>query len=147
MAKGDARARYAAELFDLLASEPGSLTGSVMRDRLGWRSRRFEQAVHDVRITLGDDDTINLVATSQPGGGEWHYELTGAAAIARPWQANRLVDLDSRIRTMRAVASSLRRALDARTVDGRRAKVLARTLDYLIETLDDLDGWHNAEPT
>lgn len=141
MAQGDARARYAAELFDLLASEPKPMTADDIMASLGWRSRRFEQAVHDVRITLGEDDTINLVATPQPGGGGWRYELTGAPATARPWQANRLVDLDSRIRTMRAVAASLRRALDARTIDGRKAKVLHRTLDYLIDTLDDLDGW------
>ena len=42
---------------------------------------------------------------------------------------------------MRAVALSLRRAIDARTIEGRKAKVLARTLDYLVDTLDDLDGW------
>ena len=92
MASGDARARYAAELFDLLASTPNPMTGSQMRAMLGWRSRRFEQAVHDVRMVLGEDDSINLVATRPAKGGEWLYELTGSPGRARFWQANRLVD-------------------------------------------------------
>lgn len=142
---GDRRAARANALFDFLAGTPHAVTRAQMMDALGCSLSSVDVAIRDVRIALGGDDTINLVANVAPGSAPWLYELTGDPEVARFWQVNRLVDLITRARTMAAVAASIRRSLDARTIDGRKAKILAVALSRAIEDLDDLDGW--TEPT
>lgn len=135
---GKARSRRVDQLFDLLADAPLPMTAVQMKDALGCERRMLQQAVHDLRIMLGDDDSINLVATRN-GRGPWLYELTGNVDVARPWRADQYLHLTTRARTSQAIVASLQRATDGRTLEGRSARLWNRTLTYVIATLDDLE--------
>ena len=139
MRSDDGRAADAGALFDYLVDTPEPVVIDEIRAALGWTYRRTEQAIHDVRMALGADDSINLIAEPD-GRGPWRYWLTGSAEDARWWQANRLVVLITQVRTNLAVAESIRRGIDGRTVEGRKARVLARTLGYIVDILDALGG-------
>lgn len=125
-------------LFDLLAGEPDGLTVTDMRCALGCGVTATEQAIRDLRLTLGDSDSINVVCDPQGQGEEWRYRLVGDLDGNRRWIANRLGDTESRLRTMRAVATSLVAATDGRTLDGRRARLIDKALRRLVEDLEEV---------
>lgn len=125
-------------LFDLLAASPEGLTMGDIALGLGCGRRLADKAVHDLRIVLGDSDTINVPSDPQGRGEPWLYFLKGDIDGNRRWITNRLGDTESRLRTMRALAASLVSGSDGRTVDGRRARLIERALRRLIEDLDDL---------
>lgn len=105
---------------------------------LGWGYQKFMRAVHDLRMILAETDTMNLVC--EPAGHRlpWEYRLVGSLVGELWWQANRQADTLTRIRTELAVNKSIVAATTSRTVEGRRARVIAKGLGRLIEDLADL---------
>lgn len=125
-------------LFDLLAGSPDGLTAGDIKAGLGCTKRLAENAIHDLRIVLGDSDTINVTCDPQGIRESWLYRLVGDIDGSRRWIANRLGDTETRLRTMQALAASLVNGSDGRTLDGRRARIIEKALRRLIEDLDDL---------
>ena len=128
------------DLFDVLADLPDGTTKPDLCTRLDATPDRLDRAIRQLRRVLGEGDTINLIAEPDGLRQPWRYRLVGKLDEARPWVKNRRRDLTTRIRTMALVADSLVAGSDGRTLDGRKARLMATTLHYLVEQLDLLDG-------
>lgn len=127
------------ELWDFAVSHPDGFTWADAAERFAWAKDRpgFFAVVRRLRLTLGGD-TINLVCTPQAPGELWLYTLTGTYEAARPWNANRLNDLEKRLETIAHVSKSLVAATDGRTVDGRKARLISKTVGRLVEDLEEM---------
>lgn len=126
------------DLFDLLVAKPDGVTINEI-------AKKFDVPVHiargltrHLRKILGNDDTVNVICTPQSHREQWRYQLVGNYDEGSAWVSNRIGDVETRIETMNSVVSALARALDKRTVQGRRAMVIARGLGRVIEDLTDL---------
>jgi hypothetical protein len=133
-----ARADRRDALFDLLVSRPAGLTQAEIELLLPCRPDQAKQAIHDLRLFLGEFDDVNLPCSPQPGGGQWIYQLSGNLDDAREWFANRIGDAESRLRVMHAMFASIAKGTDVRTSDGRKARLIERGLRRVVEDLDDL---------
>lgn len=140
------RAEKIAALWDFAVSHPDGFTWADIRDQ-PWASDRpgFFSVVRGLRQTLGapkgdngQPDTINLVCTPQGPGDLWKYQLVGTYEAARPWNANRLSDIERRLETIAGVSRSLVAATDGRSSDGRKARIIAKTVGRLVEDLEEL---------
>ncbi len=125
-------------VFDLLVE--GAKTGGQLAEELDVTTSTIIRVVHDLRLILGGDDTIVVVSRPQ-GQHEPHlYELVGNYQDSVEWRHGRISNLEARLRideySMRAIA----RGSDKRTVDGKKADKIQRTLKYLREELADLDA-------
>ena len=131
----------AGELFDFAVTRPDGFTNEEALPVLNLkRIEQFNKAVRRLRLIL-EDDTIQLVCDPQGSGEDWLYRLVGNLDDAGPWVNNRLRDLNARLETQHAVAKSLVTATDGRTIEGRKARLVAKTLGRLREDLDDVDHW------
>lgn len=127
------------ELFDYAVSKPNGFTWSDATEDLEWSRPKFNLTVRQLRLVLGGDD-INLVA--EPGG-HWEpyiYRLVGTYGEAREWLATRIRDMESRLELVHAVATSVTRAADGRSVQGRKARKIERTVGYLLRELGDMSA-------
>jgi hypothetical protein len=125
------------DLFDYAVAHPNGFTKDDIEADLGWEPATTQWVARNLRLTFADDD-INLVCEPQGQGERWLYKLVGNPDDARIWATNRTADLESRLRTMAAVASSLENATDGRTVEGRKARKIHRSLARLVEDLEDI---------
>jgi hypothetical protein len=134
------RAEKVDELWDFAAAHPDGFTWADIRKECPWAADRshFFAIVRALRITIGAEDTINLVCEPQGSGELWLYRLVGTYDAARPWSANRLGDIESRLVTISGVSRSLVAATDGRSTDGRKSRLIAKVVDRLIEDLDEV---------
>ena len=95
------------------------------------------QVVRRLRLVFAGDD-INLVCEPQMLREPWVYKLVGNVEDARSWSTNRISDIETRLETIQAVAESLTNATDGRTIEGRKARKIHRTLGYLIGELAEI---------
>jgi hypothetical protein len=128
-------------LFDLLVASPQGVTVDEIAFRLVCSLNRVRLAIRDLRIFLGDDDTINVPCRPQGTDERWLYTLeSGLTDSTRIWSANRIGDTETRLHTMHAVSSSAVAATDERTIEGRKARVIERGLRRTIEDLEEIDA-------
>ena len=125
------------ELFAELVADPAGLTVDDMME-WGWSHHQANDAIHDLRAYLGQNDDVNLVCEPQGKGEPWLYRLVGSLADVRGWSRNRITDTESRLRTMQSVLASIVSATSGRTVDGRKVRLMERSVRRLVEDLDDL---------
>jgi len=123
-------------LFDILVANPQGLDVDDMCDELALSYPQVKTAISDLRLFLGDVDSINLPCDPTPNCGRWLYRLVGTLDDVRPWVTNRIGDSESRIRTMTAMLSSIVSATDGRSIQGRKARIMERQLRRLVEDLD-----------
>ena len=128
----------AGEVFDLLAAAPNGLTIDEMATTMNISLRAAQQALRDVRIQLGTTDAINAVAT--PGRGRWRYSLEGTYAEAGPWLRNRLRDLETRVETIHAVATSITRNPYLDSGDRHKVDLIESTTAQLLDALGTLNA-------
>ena len=126
-------------LFDLAAVSPAGFSRADVEGKYGWSSTHFREVVHALRGLLAGD-SINLVCAPAGHCQPWTYRLVGTWTDARPWAANRLGDLTTRLDTIHDVALSLVHATDGRTAEGRSSRLIERTTRHLIEDLSDLNS-------
>jgi hypothetical protein len=126
-------------LFDYATSKPEGFTYRDVEKDLGWKRPEFTKVHRMLRVLLGNDDQINLVCDPQGRNEPWRYRLIGDVDGARPWVGNRLRDSETRIGTVQAVCTSLVKATDGRTADGRRARIMNKGLGRILEDLAELD--------
>ena len=128
------------ELWDFAVAHPDGFTWADCADKFSWAARRTEffRIVRALRLTLGNGDSINL--TCEPNGPKqlWLYRLSGTYDAARPWTANRLGDMECRLETIAGVSKSLVAATDGRSADGRKARLIAKTVGRLTEDLQEM---------
>ena len=134
-----AHTKRADALFDFLADRPNGATVTDMRNEFGWGHGQTNQAIRALRKVLAED-VINVVCEPHVHRGRWLYRLVGHPADSRFYVTNRLLDLEARLETQQYVTESLEHATDGRTVEGRKARKIARTLSYLQKELADIDA-------
>lgn len=93
--------------------------------------------VYRLRRMLADQN-VNLVARPQGKFEPWRYTLVGDLGDAKPWEANRLGDVIARLRTVRAVASSMVNAATPETE--YEARQIVRDVGRLIEDVALLES-------
>lgn len=124
-------------LWDYALAHPDGFTRYDIADDLGWTNTDLSHIARHLRMFFADDE-ITLTATPQGKGAAWLYQLVGNVEDAAPWSRNRLMDAETRLQTMHAVAQSLVNATDGRTMEGRRARIMEKALRRLNEDLIDL---------
>lgn len=125
-------------LFDYAVANPDGFTNQQFMDEHGLTHlTHFNKVANRLRAALADD-TITLICDPQGSGERWTYRLVGNVEDGSPWVQNRLRDAESRFSTMAAVVTSLVNATDGRTLDGRRARLMLKSLTRLREDLADL---------
>lgn len=139
MAREHATDEELSSLFDLIASKGGQTILDIAA-HLGVRVRRAQVVVHDLRQMFGHDDTVNLVCDPQGQRELWLYDFRGTLDGVTPWTGWSLAHVETRLETLEAVAASIERAADGRTIEGRRARILARAIRRAREDLADLNG-------
>jgi hypothetical protein len=134
------RAERARQLYDYAVGKPEGFTYEEVERDLGWERVRFFGVVRELRLILGDDDEITLPCEPQGPREPWLYRLVGNYDDVRPWVVNRLGDMEARIETLSAVAHTCARVTDARSIEGRKARKVSRTMDYLASELAEIGG-------
>lgn len=104
---------------------------------LGWERKQFADACRKLRAIL-KGEPANLVCSQQELRAPWVYRLTAEQGHSREWQANRLMDAETRLETIENVAASLVKATDAHSLEGRRARIIQRGVSRTLEDLADL---------
>jgi hypothetical protein len=121
------------ELFDFAVAHPDGFTRSDVCSELTCSSRDFDSGVRELRAILGDDE-IFLVCWTQ-GRGEWRYQLVGTYDKSRQWGVWMLAHSEARIESQQWLYKALTRALDGRTTEGRKARMMERAMRHLHEEL------------
>ena len=121
-------------LFDLLATR--DVIKAEMAAHLNIGPRRVDDVIRKLRLVLGDDDTINVIAIPQRG--PWLYSLVGTFVDASPWTINRTMDARARLESLSQVLASIVRGSDGRTTDGKLVRIAHRTIIRAMEDLAEL---------
>ena len=141
-------------LFDLLVDNPDGLRYPEVEEETGWSSCIFQATVQSLRDWLAVDGNdidgvhYTLPCDPEPGNwrGPWVYCLTpgdevepsAAAAEGKRWLINRLSDVDRRLVTVQNTTVNIVRQTDGRTVVGKKARDLHKTISRAMEDLDEL---------
>ena len=127
--------------FDYLVAKPDGAVSTDLADHLDVTLSTARRVVHDLRLVLGGTDVITVVTEPQGVPNEPHiYKLVGNYEDARGWMANRIGDLEARLVTIEHSARSIATGADGRTVEGKKAVKVERTLRYLREELAEMDA-------
>jgi hypothetical protein len=126
-------------LFDFAASRPDGFTYQDVEQEIGWPRAEFIKVARKLRLMLGNDDQINLVCDPQGQREPWKYQLVGTFDQARDWSRNRVDDAESRLSTIRGVLTSVIKAMDGRSRDARRARIMELAIRHAQENLAELD--------
>ena len=137
--EGGTRAACRDDLFDLLAAEPDGLTIPEMTEALSVGQTRIQQAIRDLRLFLGEFDSINVINERQGRGEPHRYRLVGTFNESREWVIGRINDTESRLKTLGAVSASLVAATDGRSAEGKRARLISKVVTRLVEDLHDFE--------
>lgn len=121
-------------LWDYAVAHPDGFTRYDVQNDIGWSNSELSDVARHLRQFFADD-VITLTATPQGQHEPWIYQLVGTLEAAGPWSRNRLLDTETRLSTIHAVAKSLVHATDGRQRDGKKARVIERTLRHLQENL------------
>lgn len=124
-------------LFDYAVAHPDGFTRYDVQSDLGWPHKTFLEVSRALR-KLFSDDTITLKCEPDGLRKAWRYKLIGAPDELRVWSANRTGDLETRLETMQAMATSMVNASDGRTIEGRKARAIHRYLTRLLEDLSEI---------
>lgn len=127
------------QAFDLLVAAPDGLTSRELADALGVSAGIAQRVVHDLRLVLGGTDVMTVVTEIEGLSNEPHtYRLVGSYDEARGWFSGRVGDLEARLTTIEYSAKAIAKSADGRTVEGRKAVKMERTLTYLREELAEI---------
>jgi hypothetical protein len=127
----------AERLFVLAKQKPDGFTYEDIEAAFEWEKVYFFHVVRELRLQLGENDTINLPCTPRGSGETWLYRLVGTHDEARAWHSNRINDMEARFETMIAVARSVgQQSVDS--LDRRKARKIERTLSYLHDELAEI---------
>jgi hypothetical protein len=127
-------------LFDLLMDSPEGVTIDEIALHVGVVKRHADDVVHEFRLLFGNDDTVNLPADPNGRGERWLYTLSGTMEHSERWALNRIADAETRLETLHAVLASAERAVDGRSLAGRKVRILRRAVQRAREDLADLTG-------
>jgi hypothetical protein len=127
-------------LFDYLADHPEGVTKHAIASDQEMPPARVSSLVQGLRDLLADVDTINVTCESDPADphGPWRYRLAGKMADFTIWHANRIGDIERRVRTLLGTVTSIANGADMASVDGRKARVMRKGFARLVEDLDDI---------
>lgn len=128
------------DLLTYAIANPGGITVDDIMAEFHWDHGTANKAIHDLRLWLGDFDTINFPCDPQGPRQRWLYRLVGTLDGVRGWVANRILDAESRIRTIHAMVASIVSATDGRSKAGKKVRTMEVALRHLIENLELIDA-------
>lgn len=123
------------DLFNYSFSRPDGFTKAEACADLEISGGSFNKAVTGLRHVFAGD-TTTLVCTPNRVREQWTYRLTDEMEDAEFWVDNRMQDTRARIMSIRSVTSSLVKATDGRTKQGRMAREMNMTARQLVERLE-----------
>jgi len=138
-----ARTNRRDDLLDLLENSPQGVTVYDMMRHLACTHCLANRAIYDLRLWLGDFDSITLVCTPNGKNQPWLYELTGYWDEVQPWVVYRIGDVETRLSTIHAATESIITATKGRgasTKAGQKVRLINMYVRRLREDLEILDG-------
>lgn len=129
------RDEEADRLYEYAVAHPEGFTKHDVKRDLGWHSVKLSHIARVVRMRHANDE-INLICLPEGQSQPWRYMLSATPEAIRQWGQQREGDMETRLKTMAAVASSNVNTTDGRTLDGRRARLVASTLSSLLVQLE-----------
>lgn len=112
---------------------PEGFTKAQLGAELGTDPEITNGVVYRLRRRLADQN-VNLVARPQHKFEPWLYSLVGEMGDAALWENIRFRDISERLRTVKAVASSM---LNAAPDEAERdARLIVRDVERLIEDVE-----------
>lgn len=127
------------QVFDYLAGHPDGATGDEMAAWLEVSKSTIQRVVHDLRIVLGGTDSITVTCEALGLPTEPHtYRLVGNLEDATGWLSARILEQEVRLETIEYSTASLVTGSDGRTLEGKKARKIHRTLKYLREELAEI---------
>jgi hypothetical protein len=134
---------WSGRIFDELVAHPDGCTIYEMAEAIDMPLATARRAVHDARMILAQNDTLFILAEPQGPRAPWLYKLVDGKTIIdvenSGWVPNRIGDAQTRVQLIHAAMRVAERATDGRTTNGRKARVIARTLGRLVEDLEEID--------
>lgn len=124
-------------LVRFLAATSSGATLPEITAHLACSPAQARTSIHDARMYLGGADDVNIVCDMDVNS-DWRYHLVGSLKEAGWWIQNRLDDAETRARTMESVAASIVRNTAPGSTQGRKARVVERSLRRMREDLDDI---------
>lgn len=124
-------------LFDYAVDHRDGFTYEQVATVLGWDYATFMDVVRRLRLILGDEEHT-LLCTPQGSGERWLYRLTDDPDVHLIWSRFRLRTVETSLETAEHAAQSITNATDGRTVDGRKARIILRSVHRLREDLAEI---------
>jgi DNA-binding transcriptional regulator LsrR (DeoR family) len=122
-------------VLDTLQQHPEGLSAADIARQMGVRLRVIRR---DIRRLRRDVSVDNIPAVPNGHRQPWLYFLTNEAQPNEAWAKNRVADMESRFLTQIGQAKTMVRVTNGRTVEGRKARKIERTLEYLMRELDEI---------
>jgi len=122
-------------LYTIVTTQTGPWTIYDLAYELGVGVQTARIVVRDLRQLCGLLHDVTL--TCEPNGHNqpWLYWLDGRPSDGEWWTANRVLDLNARVDTVRAVIEAEMRGIDHRTTEARAARVFMAALENVQRTL------------
>lgn len=134
-------ARIDAELSKLAAflqNSPSGVTYAAIQLHLGCSRYIAQIRIRQLRLIYATSPTNSVATETQGYRKQWIHKLVTHPDDAKWWTANRLNDVETRLTTIKSVGQSMLNATDARTIIGRKARKIVRTLEYLEQELAEI---------
>lgn len=125
-------------LFDLFAQHPDGMTLRQLGAALNVSRGVIQARIRELRQMFADDDyniVGNLPATPRA---PYVFQLVRVGEDTRWWHNHQMQHLESRLKTITAVAESVTHMTDGRSIEGKKARKIHRTLEYLEKELQDI---------
>lgn len=130
-------------IFDYLVSHPDGGTVHDFAEALSFPLPTIRRGIRDARMILGEGDTLFILCEPQGAREPWRYYLVDGSQVVNMeesnWAVNRIHDAQSRVALIATAMRVAERATDGRTLEGKKARVLARACSRLVEDLEEID--------
>lgn len=130
-------------IYDVLADAPDGMTIYDIAVKIDLPVHSCRRAMRNARLTLAEGDTLFVIAEPQGPREPWLYKLVDGKVLVRPdesgWTTNRVGDAQSRVHLLHVAMDVAARATDGRSIEGRKARVMAKSLRRLDEDLTEID--------
>ena len=129
----------AADLFDLLATQPDGVTIHEISSRLGIAARTARLVISQLRSDLGLGDVIAVVVVRD--GNKQLYKLSADPSDegdVSEWSRTRSKTVSSQLKTLSESWSAVARGCETSPVERRKSQFINKSLARLQEDVEDL---------
>lgn len=128
------------QVYDMIREAPEGIRIDEIASEMGVTEVTARSYIRRLRLILGTTDEMNIACDPQGQNEKWIYRLVGNLDDSEGWITNRLTDAETRLETIEAVSTSIVEATDGRTIEGRKARKIQRTVSFLMGELGDIEA-------